>query len=223
MVSVARLSLQLKSTVLKKNKKWVILLIVAFPSLFWLILESSTINSRKLAYYGPKTLSSQKDTVYYTVPGETLMGTNDTSNAYVAVFVKPEYARESYRLTGFWEFVNYKRSKIAAIKFVIAAVDTIIRSDTAFARLVSGVENVRTVSLAHSQFDKLNKAYFKHKPYFVDYSFLALIDAYGHIRGYYDGRFASEIKRLTGEYVHLQLKEEKKRILNENEVRKVNK
>ena len=43
-----------------KNKKWLIILIVAFPSMFWLILESSNLNSRKLPYYGGKLLNNIK-------------------------------------------------------------------------------------------------------------------------------------------------------------------
>ena len=49
-----------------KNKKWILLLVVLFPSVFWVILELSTINSKKLPHYGPKTLLG-KDTVYYQV------------------------------------------------------------------------------------------------------------------------------------------------------------
>ena len=37
-----------------KNKKWLLVLIIVFPSLFWLILETSTINSHRLPYFGPK-------------------------------------------------------------------------------------------------------------------------------------------------------------------------
>ena len=50
-----------------KNKKWLIILIVAFPSMFWLILESSNINSRKLPYYGEKLLNKNGDTIYHKV------------------------------------------------------------------------------------------------------------------------------------------------------------
>jgi hypothetical protein len=48
-----------------KNKKWLLLLIIAFPSAFWLILETSTINSRKLPYYGPKKSLKAGDTTYF--------------------------------------------------------------------------------------------------------------------------------------------------------------
>ena len=40
-----------------------------------------------------------------------------------------------------------------------------------------------------------------------------LIDQDRHIRGYYDGRYVSEIKRLIEEYQHLRLKEEKQKLI----------
>lgn len=60
-----------------KNKKWLIILIIAFPSMFWLILESSNINSRKLPYYGEKLLKKNGDTIYHKVSDlfyETVIG-----------------------------------------------------------------------------------------------------------------------------------------------------
>ena len=46
-----------------KNKKLILFLIVLFPSVFWLILELSTINAKKLPHFGPKT-GIGKDTVF---------------------------------------------------------------------------------------------------------------------------------------------------------------
>src|ERR1043165_4003952 len=50
-----------------KNKKWLLVVIIAFPSFFWLILETSTINSRRLPFYGPKVYQGGKDTVFHDV------------------------------------------------------------------------------------------------------------------------------------------------------------
>jgi hypothetical protein len=46
-----------------------------------------------------------------------------------------------------------------------------------------------------------------------------LVDSRRNIRGYYDGRYASEMKRLIAEYQHLRLKEEKSKMIKENEIR----
>ena len=52
-----------------KNKKLLFFVILLFPAFFKLILEFSTINSKKLPHYGPKQLSG-KDTIFYTVNSE---------------------------------------------------------------------------------------------------------------------------------------------------------
>jgi len=103
-----------------KNKKWLLLLIIAFPSLFWLILETSTINSRKLPFYGPKKVIAKGDTLFYKVT-DLLYKQKDSSSAievspvdtnafpiYAIVFVADKYRKDSYRLTGLWEYLNYK-------------------------------------------------------------------------------------------------------------------
>jgi hypothetical protein len=46
-----------------------------------------------------------------------------------------------------------------------------------------------------------------------------LIDHNRHVRGYYDGRYVSEIKRLIDEYQHLRLKEEKQKLIQNNEIK----
>ena len=48
--------------------------------------------------------------------------------------------------------------------------------------------------------------------------FFVLVDSKRHIRGYYDARYISEIKRLIEEYQHLRLKHEKKNLINQNKI-----
>jgi hypothetical protein len=47
-----------------------------------------------------------------------------------------------------------------------------------------------------------------------------LIDENRHIRGYYDGRYVAELKRLIDEYRHLRLKEAKQKLIDENTIKK---
>ena len=58
----------------------------------------------------------------------------------------------------------------------------------------------------------------KEKPIYVDYSFFVLVDKNRNIRGYYDGRYIAEIKRLTEEYQHLRIKEEKEGMVSANKI-----
>ncbi len=209
-----------------KNKKFIIMLIILFPSTFWLILELSTINSKKLPFYGPKTAQG-KDTVYYTVNGATL-GTSLTEDTtrfplYVICFLKPNDEKNSYNMSGLVEYLKYKKEAIEHVPLFWAAG---CQGDSAAtctnqAKKTLGISNpnVYEFSFNMARYQELvQQDYFREKPYYVDYSFLVLVDKHRHIRGYYDGRYVAEVKRLVDEYKHLRLKEEQKTLLNTNKV-----
>jgi hypothetical protein len=210
---------------MRKRKKWILLLIILFPSAFWLILETSTINSKKLPYYGPKKLIG-KDTSYYTTvsafldPSLQLKNFDSINYPILAIaFIKPEYINEGYRLKGLTEYTQYKKNDIDKLPFILIypLKDSVINNirDT----LKIGVNTIEQCYWRSASFDSLNRRYFIEKPYYVDYSFVVLLDKQRHIRGYYDGRYVSELKRLLGEYKHLRLKEEKNTLLKENEIK----
>jgi len=213
-----------------KNKKWLLILVIAFPSFFWLILETSTINSKKLPFYGPKKALGKKDTLYYRVKDNfkvidkatgTISEVLDTVQfpVYAVILLNDKYRVDSYRLTGLWEYLNYKRSKIEHIPFVL-----VTQSDSGRSKIyeelktLGNSENINFYASPLATYDSLTKAFFKDKPYYIDYSFFMLIDADSHVRGYYDGRYVSELKRLIAEYQHLRLKEEKRKLTESNEI-----
>lgn len=211
-----------------KNKKFILFLIVLFPSAFWLTLELSTINSSRLPFYGPKTVKAPKDTVFYTVNQQGMDATllNDTVNfpVYVICFLKPQDEKDSYKMSGMVEYLKYKQESIQHMPIFWAATCTDTAGNMACKPEVKkqlGLVNPNVYELSYdpARYDALVKQnYFKDKPYYVDYSFLVLVDKHRHIRGYYDGRYVAEVKRLLEEYKHLRLKEEQKKILNTNAI-----
>lgn len=218
-----------------KNKRWLLVLIIVFPSLFWLILETSTINSRKLPFYGPKKVITPGDTLFYkvqdnfyyqdTVDAEPKLTALDSATypLYAIVFISQKYRKDSYRLTGLWEYLNYKNQKIEHIPFILVTEAENGRSIAQEElRKLSDNKNVHFYSWNKQGFDSLTKTYFLDKPYYIDYSFFILVDAGRHIRGYYDARYVSELKRLIEEYKHLRLKEEKNKLGKENEIKSTN-
>lgn len=220
---------------MKNKKKLILFLIILFPSLFWVLLELSTINSKKLPHYGPKTLVGQ-DTAFYTVSSlfkDIIIGNNkqlemnsinmDTVNypLYAVCFIKPSYKTDNYRMAGLSEYSQYKKEKITHIPFVIVTPCDGPNTETCFnefEKLEKVNSNISNLFWNTSSFDSLNLTYFKGKPVYVDYSFFALIDKKRNIRGYYDGRYVAEIKRLIEEYQHLRLKEEKQVLINTNKI-----
>ncbi|MBA3663112.1 MAG: hypothetical protein H0W61_02750 [Bacteroidetes bacterium] len=216
-----------------KNKKWLLLLIILIPSLMWVILETSTINSYKLHFYGPKKIIAANDTIYYRVPDDLFLQTSTFKPApasftidsaayplYAIMFIKNRYVNESYRVAGLWEYLNYKKEKIGHIPvFLISEQSDSLSSITSTLQKFTDNPNVHFLSLPKNNFDSINHVYFTGKPIHIDYSFFVLVDSKRNIRGYYDGRFVAEIKRLIDEYKHLRLKEEKQKLINDNEVK----
>ncbi len=218
-----------------KNKKYLFLLILLFPAGLKLILEFTTINSSKLPYYGVKTANG-KDTIYQIVnetftirslKPDSLSGLEikqlDTIQypLFVVSFIKQAYKKDNYRMAGLSEYIQFNKSKIKEIPFFIVTPCDGINSNNCFSEFEKmSVDNSNILNLfwKSSSFDSLNYSYFKAKPYYIDYSFFVLVDKHRHIRGYYDGRYVSEIKRLMDEYQHLRLKEEKQTMLNQNKI-----
>ncbi|MBL7910036.1 MAG: hypothetical protein JNJ41_03130 [Bacteroidia bacterium] len=217
-----------------KNKKWLLLLILALPSTMWLILETSTINSKKLPIYGPRKVVAANDTIYQKVTDQFYsLNAQDSSKQelitlspdkyplYVVMFIKEEYKKTDLRLAGLWEYINYKKQKIEHIPIVLITESENGRSKLheELKKLTDGNKNVFLYTWNKHSFDSLNNSYFLQKPYYIDYSFFTLIDVNRNIRGYYDGRYVSEIKRLIDEYQHLRLKEEKNKLIQSNEIK----
>jgi hypothetical protein len=215
-----------------KNKKWLLLLIIAFPSAFWIILETSTINSKKLPYYGPKSANG-KDSVYF-VANVTFKELKDTSIQAIMIspeqspvfglmFVSKKHQKEGYRLDGLVEYLKYKKDKIEPYDFHFVAeygIDISVLDDLSF---LNTYKNTHKYLWETQSFDSLNHSFFKEKPYYIDYSFLMLIDKQRHIRGYYDTRYVAEVKRFIDEYKHLMIKEEKLNTSKQNEIKVDNK
>lgn len=216
-----------------KNKKWLLLLIIVFPSLFWVILETSTINSNKLFYYGPRIAKGPKDTLFYTIEDQFITTASADSSlshpfaakpadygTYAIMFIKHAYDNDSYRLAGLWEYLNYKKEKLEHIPLLLVTEKK--EGEAAIHRALEKFtenKNVRFLTLGQPAFDSINKLFFKEKPIHIDYSFFALIDAERHIRGYYDARYVAEVKRLIDEYKHLKIKEEKEKLIDSNEIK----
>lgn len=218
-----------------KNKKLIFFVILLFPALLKLILEFTTINSKKLPHFGPKEVV-ENDTVFYKVnakfkklPLKNSGDVNlqelylDTLNypLFAVCFIKQSYEKDNYRMAGLTEYVQYKKDKIKFIPFVIVTPCDGLNDSTSLRemkKLSVDNDNIINAYWNTASFDSLNKVYFKEKPYYVDYSFFVLVDKNRNIRGYYDTRYIAEIKRLTEEYQHLRLKEEKEQMLRTNKI-----
>jgi hypothetical protein len=214
-----------------KNKKWLLFLIIVLPSSLWLILETSSINSYRLNYFGPKISTTPKDTTFYSLDPsfKKYSGKNESLvdfkmekekyPFYIIMFVKEKYQKEGYRIAGLSEYLLYKAKVVEHFSFFL-----VCEQDKGKPKVQEELKNIPNpnlhfLALKKNEFDSLNFLFFKEKPYYVDYSFLVMVDNNRNIRGYYDGRYASEIKRLSDEYKHLRLRVEKEKMLEKNEIK----
>ncbi len=134
----------------------------------------------------------------------------------------PKYIKDNYRLEGLLDYTIHKKSEIDQLPLLLIfpkkdSVNTIeynLRDS-----LKIDLKNIEQGYWNETSFDSINIMFFKSKPSHVDYSFIALLDKKRNIRGYYDGRYAMEIKRLLSEYQHLRLKEEKNKMIQQNEIK----
>ncbi len=213
-----------------KKKGWIIVIIVLLPSLIWILLDISTIQSKKLNYYGPKKISkNNQDTIFYSVDNikffnekteEVLLDTN-IYNVFLTIFIRPEYVQEQFRISQFLTMTHYEPEKIKHIPIIL--VYPFQSKDSLFHikdSLKIQFNNVHSMYLPDSTFNTVRLKFFLQKPYYVDYSFAVLLDKNRHIRGYYDWRYADEIKRTIKEFNHLLIKEGYKETLQKNKIEK---
>ncbi len=212
-----------------KLKKWIVPLIVFIPPVIWILLELSAINSKKLNYFGPKKVLSAKDTMYHSVGDIAFEDIQhqkisiDTNRflACVIAFIKPEYKAEKYRIASLIESSKFEPGRLNKLPVIL--VYPFNTDSTVFNlkdSLQLNIPEIYGYYLPIKQFDAEMNKYFLLKPYYVDYSFAVLVDKKRNIRGYYDLRYADELKRMIKEYQHLKIKESYKVTLQQNKIEK---
>lgn len=212
-----------------KNKGWIIVIIILLPSLIWVLLDLSLINSKKLNYFGPKKLASnQKDTIYYSVKDISFYNDKlqlihlDTNNykVFIIVFLNPAHIHQDvFRIKQWLNIAHYESDKIKHIPTIL--VYPFKPSEKIFNvkdSLNINLDNVQNFYLPDSIFQSTQLKFFIQKPYYVDYSFAVLVDKNRNIRGYYDWRYADEVKRSIQEFNHLLIKEGYKETLQKNKI-----
>ena len=124
-----------------KRKRIILVCIILFPSLLYFLFELTQANFKKMAYYGPKTVSAKGDTVYYSVP-DISFATNlktstqkakdkdgievtvkalksdscsiDTINypVYIILFLDSSLRKDGYKLKALIDYVQYKAKEL---------------------------------------------------------------------------------------------------------------
>ncbi|HEX7413930.1 MAG TPA: hypothetical protein VF411_07770 [Bacteroidia bacterium] len=232
-----------------KKKRILLVSIILIPGLIYFLFELTQANFKKMAYYGPKTLNSKGDTVYYSVPEITFynnvqfhsqpdaskadiedrtIAKIDTINypVYLILFIDNKLKDEGYKLKAFYDYVQYKPEEFKNVSiFFISDYNTAFGKDNITSKELKGDFDSLKINLPNFhpllvEGSKAKEDYFNKKPYYVFDYFAVLVDKHRHIRGYYDPNQNSEVKRLLQEYKHLKIKDEYANTLQKNEIEK---
>jgi len=196
-----------------------------------------------MAYYGPKKLDQNGDTLFYVLPDNALdfgaffkTSLNDSTDEIVKKSPKIESCfliifcdkNQENKLAGILELEKYKKEKLDLIDLKIVQVQDTIpnENNTLFYKnkltnkfgIISENIELVTVKNGQTEFEEIRKYYFAQKPIHVFNYFAVLVDKENHIRGYYDPTFVSEVKRMIEEYKHLVLKDEHANMQKNNKI-----
>jgi protein SCO1 len=214
------------------KKKILLLLVLVIPSTIAFLMEYSTVNFKKLPYYGPKTVSkvNVKDTLYYS-----LLNHSDTNLAQftylkdtvkypiiIVDFLLSERRKDLYNAGALIDALKYRYEKMSLVEVFVNANQTEMNDvKQVFANTLINYDKIHLQSYSlpnEKQF--LDNTVFFQKPYYIDYNFMVLLDKKRRVRGYYDPRYAAEIKRMYEEFKHLKIHDEAKDTRSENKLEK---
>jgi protein SCO1 len=214
------------------KKKILLLLVLVIPSTIAFLMEYSTVNFKKLPYYGPKKVlnTNIKDTLYYS-----LLNHSDTNLAQFAYlkdtvkypiiivdFLLSDRKKDLYNAGALIDALKYRYEKMSLVEVFINANKTEIGDvKQLFSNTLINYDKIhlQTYTLDNEK-QFLDQTIFFQKPYYIDYNFMVLLDKKRRVRGYYDPRYAAEIKRMYEEFKHLKIHDEAKDTRSENKLEK---
>lgn len=226
-------------------KKVVTLLaILILPALIYIYFALGIPKVIKAPIYGPRkaievtdpvTGKKRIDTSYYTIPAfqsMTLGGLVFDSNSkldgrsYVAVFLPPDSIKTMLPILA--EDIMHKRNTYGYARFVFfvhgdSLGQVPMNAPDIGKDLGIGVDTAFTLFVSPSRFDSLHSAFFIHDPArakdpWETNTDAILIDRLGRIRGYYNIRYAAEIKLMKEDVNHILLRDEGAQTLEESKV-----
>lgn len=216
------------------KKAVVLLIILFFPAIVYVYFALGIPKVIKAPIYGPRTAQG-KDTTYYTVPAfgcTTTGGFSFSSQAkldgrlYVAVFLPPDSIKTMLPMLA--EDLLHKKNTYGYARFVFIQQGDSLGQPPANAPDIGkdlgiGVDTAFTVYMTPEQFNKVHDDLFvadpaRKKDPWQTTTDAVLIDRLGRIRGYYDIRFAADLKKMKEDVNHVLLRDEGVQTIEESTV-----
>jgi hypothetical protein len=214
------------------KKKVLLLLVLVIPSAIAFLMEYSKVNFKKLPFYGPKANISLggKDSNHYSLfqVKDSLLNIypylKDTNQYPILIFAQflPERKSDLFNAGALIDAIKYRYEKLSLLE-VFINYDNKDQGwmDKEIEKYQSIYKNIHLHATQSDNYKRLlDQSLFLEKPYYIDYNFLILLDKKRRIRGYYDPRYASEMKRMYEEFKHLKIHDEARDTRKENRLQK---
>lgn len=212
-------------------RKFIILLVILiFPSAFYVYLSFGATRYKRTPIYGPRTVinpaGEKPDTAYFTIPAfraDRIGGGNfDISQfkgrMYVAAFLDPDSADKAWNIGPLLTDYKVNKKKYYETSFLFFwPQDSTLKinpPDLSKEMKLKG-DTVVMVTMPMKQLDSLRAAsFFVPDPKRVKEPFtrkmydLVFVDGRGRIRGYYNGRYLGKVKELKEDILHVRIHDE---------------
>ena len=215
------------------KKALLLITILFFPAIVYVYFATGIPKVIKAPIYGPRTAQG-KDTTYYTIPAYncTTLGSSFSSQSqldgrlYVAIFLPPDSTKTMLPI--FAEDVAHKKNTYGYGRYVFimqgdSAGKAPLNAPDVARELGFGVDTGFTVFMSPSEFERVHNDFYvadpaRKKDPWQTTTDAVLIDRLGRIRGYYNIRYAADLKKMKEDVNHVLLRDEGAQTLEESKV-----
>jgi hypothetical protein len=222
----------------------ILVAILFFPALVYIYFALGIPKVVRAPIYGPreavqvldqKSGEYKTDTVYHTIPAFSCLTTGGLvfdsrskldGRSYVAVFLSPDSVQAMIKQLA--EDITINRKSYGYARFVFflltdTAGNVPMNAPDLSLDLELGTDAGYTVFVTPAAFDSLHRQYYmpdpaRKKDPWETTNDAVLIDRLGRIRGYYNIRYAAEVKKMKEDVNHILLRDEGVQTLEESKV-----
>lgn len=212
-------------------RKFIILLVILiFPSAFYIYLSFGATRYKRTPFFGPRTViakgTEKPDTAFFKIPafdakrsdGGNFSISRFKDRMYVTAFLDPDSSAKAWNIGPLLTDFKVNKVKYYGVSFLFFwpqdSLHTMPPPDLNKEMNLKG-DSVVMLTMPKSRFDSLRTAsYFIPDPKRVKEPFtqkmydLVLIDNQSRIRGYYNGRYLGKVKEMREDILHIQIHDE---------------
>jgi hypothetical protein len=192
--------------------------ILILPTLIYIYFALGVPKAARAPFFGPrkavqvtdKNGNPKTDTAYYTVPhfitgtagGQVFDTRSLEGQLYIAIFISQDSLGKILPILAEDMRTNRGSYKYAKYVFIYkSANDSVLSGPDLSADMRLGRDTVYTLLVTAAKFDSLHHDYFipepgRPKDPWATWSDAVLVDYKGRIRGYYNIRYAAEVKKM---------------------------